>query len=226
MRMPSDIRRQKPPWHLKGTAFVLFFRFASSFVKDQGFLLPTLQENFQGGIGAVMLIDYSSSEIGPYRELLFLPGRFCFASKLFYTITKIYVSTWDRVVNGKLNWNIPKEIATFEVSKEGSVEQVRVSHKENEIANFTFKASVVSIPVTTAFIPSSWRTLAQVEEDTGKVHLVTPRARGFLKRASLLKANVNRKYFPDITNYQPLAVLKLERFNMVFPEARLLVNSN
>ncbi len=220
MHTNSVMERQKPPWHLKGTAFALFFRFSPSFVKTQGFLPPAIQENFQGGIGTVLLIDYSSCEVGPSKELIFLPGRFRYAGSLFHTITKIYVSTQISVVNGKLNWNMPKEIATFEIKKEGLVEQIEISCQGGAIASFTLKTSGIGVPVTTALIPPSWRTLAQLDEDAQKLYLVTPRARGFLKRASLLKASINKDYFPDVTKHKPLAVLKLERFSMVFPEAK------
>ena len=104
------------PWTLTGDGLMLFYRFPREFVLENGFVPPELCQSFVGGFGSVMLVDYQTSNVGPYRELLFIPGQFQFGSKRYYAITKIYVSTQISVENGRINWAIPKEIADFHIS--------------------------------------------------------------------------------------------------------------
>jgi acetoacetate decarboxylase len=60
-----------------------------------------------------MLVDYEQSPVGPYQELLFIPGRFQFGRRRYYMVTQIYVSTQVSVENGQENWGIPKQLAQF-----------------------------------------------------------------------------------------------------------------
>lgn len=56
-----------------------------------------------------------TSGVGPYRELLFIPGAFHINGRYTFSIPKIYVSTETSVNSGIKNWGIPKEVADFTV---------------------------------------------------------------------------------------------------------------
>ncbi|KAH7338332.1 hypothetical protein B0J17DRAFT_662121 [Rhizoctonia solani] len=80
--------------------------------------LQGLQATYQGGLGTIQLIRYHSSPVGPYDELLYVPGQMNYkvgdSSVSGLSITRIYVSSFASVVNGRRNWNIPKRLARFE----------------------------------------------------------------------------------------------------------------
>ncbi len=97
-------------------------------------------DRFHGGVGFVMLVRYKTSNgephtalqfqeiesvgelipslrmVGPYDELIYVPGLFSRRSpsdqqqpvEYFPAITRIYVSTDESVYNGRKNWGIPK----------------------------------------------------------------------------------------------------------------------
>lgn len=104
-----------PPWRLTGNGIILLYRFPRDFAEP--WLQPELRSTFLGGIGAVMCVDYLSSDCGPYRELLFIPGAFRVGGRIRYSISKIYVSTATSVVSGIANWGIPKQQAEFMVGQ-------------------------------------------------------------------------------------------------------------
>src|SRR6187549_840298 len=116
------------PWTLTGDGYIFVYKFSQDFVRSQGLIPPFLQGAYRGGFGAVMLVDYHTSGVGAYRELLFIPGVFEVNGKNYYSITKIYVSTMASVVNGQENWGIPKEVADFDIQRlDDSSERITVS---------------------------------------------------------------------------------------------------
>jgi len=77
---------------------------------------------FRGGMGSVQIVRYRDTPVGPYDELVFIPGFFDTPGgkygkqKKNNRITRIYVSQKDTTWNGRENWNIPKHLARFEFS--------------------------------------------------------------------------------------------------------------
>jgi hypothetical protein len=81
---------------------------------------------FKGGLGAVMVVRYSDTPVGPYDELILVPGNFTVPQrsngalpkipKKALRISRIYVSQRTTVYNGRLNWNIPKHLGRFDFS--------------------------------------------------------------------------------------------------------------
>ena len=110
------VPRVPPPWRLRGSGYVFLFTFEPWFLRNGGFLPPELiGEHFEGQLGALMLVDYRQSPVGPYRELLFAAGRNLRWRHHLFTISRIYVSTDASAVSGRENWAIPKRTAEFEV---------------------------------------------------------------------------------------------------------------
>jgi hypothetical protein len=220
LKESPSVERIKAPWHLRGDGYVLLFKFSRAFVETHAFVPPPLEGKFHGGMGVVMLIDYQHSDVGPYRELLFIPGRFRYRGKLFYSVTKIYVSTRASLVNGRENWGIPKQLAEFEFAKEsGGIERVRVSQEGRVFARLSLRASGWGLPVTSAPIPAAWYTLLQFHGERALYTAPTLRAR--LKRARLLEAEVEAAYFPDFTQGRSWGACQLVGFRNAFPPARI-----
>jgi hypothetical protein len=208
------------PWNLTGTGYVLLFRFTDQFCLRKGFIPQSLMGSFRGGLGTVMYVDYSSSNAGPYQELLFIPGRFEFSRKKYYSITKIYVSSRESVEGGKANWGIPKELASFEKTSEGSgVEKIRVHAEGSPVAELIFRSCRPSIPVTTALVPSGLRTLAHVRGE--HILLTTLESRGAIAPAHLVECRTETALFPPIDEVRPMCTLHVRHFSMVFHPAKI-----
>ncbi|THV01893.1 hypothetical protein K435DRAFT_775896 [Dendrothele bispora CBS 962.96] len=122
----SGVQVAPAPWKLKGHSW--------------SFILPALKKNtsfpsgwaapfqadvlgstgeFVGGVGAVILFRYTESPVGPYDELMYLPGKWKYTDGSVCTrITRIYVSSKASTENGRRNWNIPKVTADFSCTQD------------------------------------------------------------------------------------------------------------
>jgi len=217
----ADIERCAAPWALTGNGYVLVFKLNRTFAETCGFIPPHLKARYTGGIGTVMFVDYTYSDAGPYRELLFIPGLFQFGRKKLFSITKIYVSTMESVVSGWENWGIPKELAQFEVIKEGNAtERIRALSGGKVFSELVLHTCPGKIPVTTSLCPPAWRTLAHDRD--GKILLTTLRSRGWAKPARLVSAGCDPEMFPDFSRGRMVLAVKIPDFFMVFPQAEIL----
>lgn len=209
------------PWTLHGRGYIFVYRFPPDFVQQQSFLSAQQHEQLQARLGAVMLVDYADSPVGPYHELLFVPGRVAHAGQTHFTISKIYVSTQASVENGQRNWGIPKELARFDWARQtdGS-EIVRLCLPESAtpFASFRLSASQWRVPVRT-LIPAGLRTLQQTWQ--GRDFWVAPRGRGSVGLARLTEVALDPAYFPDVSGLQPMLSLCAEGFQLTFPVARI-----
>jgi len=197
---------------------VLVFRFSADFVRSSSLLGEEWMSWYKGGFGSVMLVDYHQSEAGPYRELLFIPGKFSFWGQKHYSISKIYVSTEASVQNGRANWAIPKELADFDWQENRKEEHIVVrNHEKDLIADIRLQAKGPKFPVNTRILP-----LSVGQEDGERVLITHPYGKGWGRLARLQSLTVNPLHFPDITGVKPFMACRLDSFQMVFPEARQL----
>lgn len=119
---PTDSIVEAPaPWVLKGSIYS-FLTYATSkdalhLASDKSFLYAPLEEHssfadgkFLGGLGMVQVIRYTDSPVGPYDELLVVPGAFGYRvgesgsggkEKQNLRLTRIYVSQKDTCWNGR-----------------------------------------------------------------------------------------------------------------------------
>ena len=206
------------PWALTGSGYILLFRFTHEFVRDKCRVPKPLEKSFSGGLGTVIYADYLSSDAGPYRELLFIPGTFDFSGRRYYSITRIYVSTPQSVAAGRENWGIPKELATFDaVRDEPGMERIRVTAQGRLVAELKFTSMDIGLPVTSALVPPSLRTLAHTGEDG--VLLTAPKARGAVAPARTLEIRTDEELFPPVDQVRRIATVRIPHFFMVFPPA-------
>jgi Acetoacetate decarboxylase (ADC) len=216
------------PWSLSGEGFILVYKFSNEFIEKSGFMDAYQMNNWKGGLGTVMCVNYKTSNVGPYFELLFIPGIISLKNLNFdkikkgFTISKIYVSTQDSVENGINNWGIPKEKADFEwIEFEKNRTQIRVSIGGKTFFEAIFKKKFIVFPITTSFIP-----LKIIQKIDSKYFLTKPTAKGKMCFAQLEKIQVNEQYFPKIDNVKPLIASNISNFNMVFPVAITEVSNN
>jgi hypothetical protein len=129
MENRHPVQRAEAPWTLHAESYILFLKLSEL----PAGLYDPLEEawsderngSFTGGLGAIMIIRYTSTPVGPYDEIMLIPGNFTVPQpsegppkipKKALRIARIYVSQRTTTYNGRLNWNIPKHLARFEFS--------------------------------------------------------------------------------------------------------------
>ncbi len=215
---PPEVPRAPAPWVLTGDAYIVMLELPQPLLREQGFIPEALRDRFEGRYSLLMALDYTSSNVGPYREILFIPGRFRTRRGLCWSISKIYVSSWDSVVNGQLNWRIPKERADFEITREADgSERFRVSQGGDVFADLRFATAGPSLPASAALVPASLRTLVHHRE--GRDHFCTPAARGRVRVAHMRDARFALERMPPIDQGRVVFAARLSDFRAEFPVA-------
>ena len=215
--MENEVKTYPAPWNLRGKGYIFLYKFKKDFVAQSGNVPAFLDGAFTGGFGSVMLVDYGESNAGPYGELLFIPGKFRFGGKKLDTISKIYVSTMESVVNGRANWGIPKEKADFSFEKIGSnTEKVTVTANGKVAAEFTLRSGGFWFPVSTKLLPFP---LVQMYE--GKHYFTNFFGKGKGHFSQIKEMKIDPALFPDVSVCRPIAVIRVEPFSITFPEAEI-----
>jgi len=215
MLVPSNPFPPVPaPWTLKGEGIVLLFHFKKDWVAQSGNLPEYLQHKFKGGFGYVMLVDYQKSPVGPYKELLFIPGKF--GEEKLQSITTIFVDSEASTVNGRANWAIPKQTADFQWQKEKGLDQVDVSLNGKQVFRASIRSGGIPFPMSTALLPIRLR-----QEFDDQVLFTQPEGKGWGKLARIQDLEVDPQLFPDIRGIKPLLALKVSPFTLTFPKPNI-----
>jgi hypothetical protein len=205
------VLKSPPPWKLKGEGIILVFKFKKEWVENSAQLPKHLVGKFKGGLGYVMLVNYEQSPVGPYRELLLIPGKFRKTKK--QAITKIYVDSEASTHNGRNNWGIPKETLPISWKKEKNNDLIEIKSGDKTVFSIEISHTGLSFPVTTSILP------IDLCQTWNKVKYFTkPRGFGWGKLAKVQKLALNPEYFPDIRGIKPLLAVKIKPFNIKFPE--------
>ncbi|XXX77270.1 acetoacetate decarboxylase family protein [Sorangium sp. So ce134] len=212
------MKRAPAPWTLTGDAYIAMLELPERLLREQCFIPEALRQRFEGRYSLLMALDYTSSNVGPYRELLFIPGRYRTRRGLQWSISKIYVSSWDSVVNGQINWGIPKELADVELAREADgSERLRASQGGDVFAEVRFAAAGPSLPAGSALLPARWRGL--VHHRDGRDYFCAPTARGRVRHARLLDARVDPARMPRVDEGRVVFAVRLSGFRAEFPAA-------
>lgn len=218
-----DIIRTPPPWKLKGNGYILIYQFPKSFVHDNGLIPPFLEGKFIGGHGAVIMVDYQASDVGPYRELLFIPGMFKYGQHTVFSITHIYVSTERSVVNGRRNWSIPKYQADFSIElQSANCERFSASKDDQPFFDITMQSSPLRLPVMTRLNPLSASLIQHYE---GRTHITTPGASGWVGMAQVKSLKIDGSRFPDVSKLTPKVVLRAHNVTLQFPLPKVVAEA-
>lgn len=209
------------PWTLTGRGFILLYRFPEEFVRESGFLPDEWKVMRWSGRGYVMLVDYQDSPVGPYHELLFIPGKTRIGGERLNTISKIYVDSLDSMNNGRNNWGIPKELADFSWSEEGCEQTIRVGGYD-PFFEITIEPGSIHFPVHTRFMP-----IHLYQELDNKKFQVSPVGKGSGHFSLIKGLKVDPQFFPDLDLLEPSIVLYINPFTMTFPIAKTeLINGD
>lgn len=206
------------PWRLRGDGWILLLRLPEAVRRDPRHVPPALRDCPVGGPSIVMFVDYAESPAGPYRELLFIPGRFELPDgRRAWSVTRIYVSTWQSVVNGRLNWGIPKDRADFWREPDGTGERLVVTVDGRPAAELALHARGPAVPVHAGLLPASLRRLVQYH--AGRCFALAPMSSGWagLARAGTLASD--GALFPQLSGAHVSLALRVPRFSLRFPAA-------
>lgn len=210
------------PWQLKGRGYIAAIKFDSAKLDDDSFVPAGLKgKRGKGKLAYLMLVDYSESPVGPYYELLFIPGRYQLANGLKrYSISRIFVSSQDSVINGRRNWGIPKDLADFDLQydEKGGVD-ASISIDGQPICGLKFEKYSPNFPVTTALVPKGLRTLVQHWQ--GQQFEYTPAAGGWASLAKLTACWSDPKAMIDLSTAKPMFAVATSNFQMTFPTSHV-----
>lgn len=206
-----------PPWRMRGQGWILLCQWPKRWLIDNGWVPAELADRYAGGPGALMLVDYQECPIGPYRELLMVPGRFRTPAGTRPSITRILVSSQISVDNGRAHWAIPKTLGGFEIEKTERGERWSISEGEKPLARYELRERGPSLPVSSRFSPKSLGTIAQPTDDGWL--LTRPRASGRLRWADVDAGWSDPSGFPQLAAGRCFMALRVKEFRMKFAAA-------
>jgi hypothetical protein len=223
MLQPSEslpaVTRAPAPWSLRGHAWMVVLRLPAGDAARTAFVPADLRATVKSAFSVLMCVVYDEAPCGPYRELLFVPGTIQFGATRHPSISRIVVSTWDSVVNGRANWGIPKDRADFDWVRSRDGDRWRVTSDGRELCALEFSAPTgVRLPLRSAWVPRRFDTFAQRLE--GRTWFYQPTATGHLRLCRVRQWRFDPDLFPDLSRATVLTALRIEGFRMVFPVAR------
>jgi hypothetical protein len=209
------------PWTLTGSGHIILAVGQKSDNLHDAAIPHHLQDSYSNICNIMMFVDYKSSPVGPYRELLFIPGTFRFADgKRHFSISKIYVDSYDSTWNGRKNWGIPKEMATFSYDDSEGYETVRVAKNGRDFASYHLRKKGPTFPCQLSLVPHSLRTFAELLENM--IYIYTFSGKGQIQWAQFKADHFDSSLFPDMTKRRSLIALKVTNFELTFPVARIM----
>lgn len=218
-----EVQRARAPWRLTGDGWILLLQMPPEMRGDSRHIPPALRDCPLGGPSIVMFVDYGDSPAGPYRELLYIPGRFTLPdSRRAWSVTRIYVSTWDSVVNGRLNWGIPKDRADFSREPggdDGQGERIRVETGGRLVAELALRGRGPALPVSSGLLPAALGRIVQYH--AGRRFEFTPGASGRAGLADATSMASDAELFPDLAGARVRLALRVPRFTLLFPVAEV-----
>ncbi|KAL7778273.1 hypothetical protein CFE70_004950 [Pyrenophora teres f. teres 0-1] len=117
----APIELAPAPWTLKGTVYTVTFVPLSTRLPTKAYAplerqyASAVEGKYIGILGQIQIIRYTDSPVGPYDELLIVPGFF----KYNYTDAS---GKKEEKKNVRVNWNIPKHLARFDWVEKGNGE--------------------------------------------------------------------------------------------------------
>lgn len=213
-----EVARAPAPWRLRGDGWILLLRLPDEVRSDPRSLPPELRDRPVSGPSMLMFVDYAASPAGPYRELLYIPGRFRTTDGTrAWSVTRIFVSTWDSVVNGRLNWGIPKDLAEFTRLPSRRGERIEVRIGDRQVAAIDLEAHGPALPVHAALLPGRLRRLVQYHG--ARRFEFTPGARGRASLARVGSIAADPELVGEFSGARVALALRIPEFELQFPVA-------
>lgn len=122
----NPIELVSAPWTLHGTGWAIPLPAVLSLPEKTYSPLERQQSStateglYTGVVGAIQIIRYTETPVGPYDEFVLIPGAFTYSGPILglpqtdLRVSRMYVSQKYTCYNGRANWNIPKHLAEFD----------------------------------------------------------------------------------------------------------------
>jgi hypothetical protein len=207
------------PWTLTGNGYIMLFKFPKPFILEHGFLAERFQDCLYGNVGAIIFADYLTSNVGPYQELFFIPGKLHYQHRKLYTISKNFVSDRVGIDSSLNNWGISKELASFQcTSSAKNIDNIKVTQDGISILDIAIKTSQsdLSFPLSTFYHP-----LPMAQHYEGKNFRFKIHGKSSGKFAQILKVDVNPELFPNFAFFKHVAIIKITNFHIKLPQAKV-----
>lgn len=214
------------PWKLRGNGLIVVARTPLGTLQADPAISADIRKTLKAPLNLLMLVNYAQSDCGPYQELLFVPGTAAFGERRLPTISNIFVSSEASVVNGRLNWGIPKHRCHFDWPSspmddaDGSTHLITASRDDTPFFRLRYSADGLKLPVNTRWIPNLFKTLGQDWE--GRRFIFSPSAKGHARRAKIHDLHVAPGVFPVLSAQQVLMAFEITDFEMEFPVPQIL----
>jgi len=203
------------PWNLTGRGFILMYRFPESFIQESCFLQDDWKELKWSGLGYVIIAEYENSPVGPYHEVLIIPGKAALDGSKLGTISKIYVDSVDSMLNGRINWGIPKEYTDFEWTQENRKHTIKIGGITPWL-EMVIEHGSIPLPIDTRLIP-----INLFQELDNSRFKVSPTGRGTGRFSLIKEIYVDPNFFPGIDELEPIVAFYVDPFQMNFPIAKI-----
>ncbi|HEX4878792.1 MAG TPA: acetoacetate decarboxylase family protein [Limnobacter sp.] len=218
--MNPDTPACPAPWQLHGNGLIVLLKNSTERALADPAIDKAMVPHLRSHYAVLMLVNYEQSNVGPYQELLYIPGSALIDGRRHLTISNIWVSSQASVDNGRRNWGIPKQLANFnwQTQPDGG-QRVRVEHAGQTLIDLRYHGKGWACPVHTAFVPGFMRTLVQSLD--GQRYVYTPSAKGRCKLASIQQLSTPSSLFPNIQASHVIAAFEANHFQMTFPVAQV-----
>ena len=164
-----------------------------------------------------MLVDYFESPVGPYQELLLIPGKYLFPRGKRYSISHIFVDSLLSTQSGRANWAIPKQMADFSWEHDRREDYLSVQVKGRVCFEARLRSGGPRFPLTTRILP-----LEIGQQDQEDWVFTQPEGRGKARLARLVDLRTDEPdLFPDLASFRPWLALKVDSFRLHFPEPQI-----
>ncbi|HUX21907.1 MAG TPA: acetoacetate decarboxylase family protein, partial [Spirochaetia bacterium] len=195
------------------------------------------------GFGVIMALDYESSEVGPYSEMLYIPGRVTLEREetgrigrkprsLYrgHSISDIWVTSELSRASGTENWGIPKRLGRIswegdggearrvllEDTRGGALLELEISPSGGPLNRI---GAAINLPFTHRFLP---RRLIQTTRTQLFSTLIEASGRVCPIFGARLKAHSGTA--SEICSRKVVAAFHLTQVNLLFPRPELRVN--
>ena len=104
--------------------------------------------------GGYVCVDYHTSPVGPYREIIFVPALVRHGWRWGFHISHIYVDSAASVAGGRGNWWLPKDLLAFKSERHGDTTLLRADHQAQAVVTGVFTDSgQISLPFNNRLLP-------------------------------------------------------------------------
>jgi hypothetical protein len=201
------------PWTLTGRGFILMYRFPEAFVRESCFVPEEWKILKWSGQAYVMLIDYLDSPVGPFHELLLMPGKADLGGSSRRTMSKVYCDSVAAMMDGRNNWGFPKELTDFKWNTSGRRQHIQVGSFSPWL-DIRLETGSIPFPVSTAML-----SMNLYQELDHQVFKLSPGGKGTGRFCLVKEVKADPFFFPELNHYEPSVALYIDPFKITYPIA-------